>query len=122
VFDVPVLGRLVLRVPALFCGLARLCCTQGLEGEEAEAHRAAMQEEGKTHGVIEAWKAMNHSFQLGEWRGSSDEVRRLPMMVLWSGSWSDMWIDEGKKVAAALPDAKFVYHSGGRWPQVSVMT
>ena len=72
--------------------------------------------------MIEAWKAMNHSFQLGEWRGSSDEVRRLPMMVLWSGSWSDMWIDEGKKGAAALPDAKFVYHSGGRWPQVSVMT
>ncbi|CAD6270920.1 unnamed protein product [Miscanthus lutarioriparius] len=54
-----------------------------------------------------------------EWRGSSEEVRRLPMLVLWSGSWSDMWIDEGKKVAAALPDAKFVYHSGGRWPQVT---
>ena len=30
--------------------------------------------------------------------------------------------DEGKKVAAALSDAIFVYHSGGRWPQVSVMT
>lgn len=39
------------------------------------------------------------------------------MMVLWSGSWTDRWIDEGKKVVAALPDAKFVYHSGGRWPQ-----
>ncbi|KAG2558089.1 hypothetical protein PVAP13_8NG132100 [Panicum virgatum] len=117
VFDVPVLGRLVVRVPALFRGLVLLCCARGLGAEEAEAHRAAMRGEGRTHGVIEAWKAMNHSFQLGEWRGSSDEVRRLPMMVLWSGSWSDMWIDEGKKVAAALPDAKFVYHSGGRWPQ-----
>ncbi|CAN6363099.1 unnamed protein product [Urochloa humidicola] len=117
VFDVPVLGRLVLRVPALFRGLVRLCCTRGMGAEEAEAHRAAMRGEGRTHGVIEGWKAMNHSFQLGEWRGSSDEVRRLPMMVLWSGTWSDMWIDEGKKVAAALPDAKFQYHSGGRWPQ-----
>ncbi|RLM57912.1 protein AUXIN RESPONSE 4 [Panicum miliaceum] len=120
VFDVPVLGRLVLRVPALFRGLVRLCCARGLGAEEAEAHRAAMQGEGRTQGVIEAWKAMNHSFQLGEWRGSSDEVRWLPMMVLWSGSWSDMWIDEGKKVVAALPDAKFVYHSGGRWPQEDV--
>ncbi|KAF8775874.1 hypothetical protein HU200_004122 [Digitaria exilis] len=119
VFDVPVLGKLVLRVPALFRGLVRLCCVRGMGAEEAEAHRAAMRGEGRTHGVIEAWKAMNHSFQLGEWRGSSDELRRLPMMVLWSGSWSDMWIDEGKKVAASLPDAKFVYHSGGRWPQVS---
>jgi hypothetical protein len=24
------------------------------------------------------------------------------MMVLWSGSWSDLWIDEGKKVVAVL--------------------
>ncbi|TKW01083.1 hypothetical protein SEVIR_8G154500v4 [Setaria viridis] len=117
VFDVPVLGRLVLRVPALFRGLVRLCCVRGMGAEEVEAHREAMRGEGRTHEVIEAWKAMNHSFQLGEWRGSSDEVRRLPMMVLWSGTWSDMWIDEGKKVAAALPDARFVYHSGGRWPQ-----
>jgi pimeloyl-ACP methyl ester carboxylesterase len=121
VFDVPVLGRLVLRVPALFRGLLRLCCARGVGAEEAEAYRAAMRGEGKAEGVVEAWKAMNHSFQLGEWRGSSEEVRRLPMLVLWSGSWSDMWIDEGKKVAAALPDARFVYHSGGRWPQVSVV-
>ena len=121
VFDVPVLGRLVLRVPALFRGLLRLCCARGVGAEEAEAYRAAMWGEGKVEGVVEAWKAMNHSFRLGEWRGSSEEVRRLPMLVLWSGSWSDMWIDEGKKVAAALPDAKFVYHSGGRWPQVSVV-
>ncbi|PWZ25570.1 Protein AUXIN RESPONSE 4 [Zea mays] len=118
VFDVPVLGRLVLRVPALFRGLVRLCCVRGVGAEEAEAYRAAMRGEGKAEAVVEAWKAMNHSFQLGEWRVSSEEVRRLPMLVLWSGSWSDMWIDEGKKVAAALPDAKFIYHSGGRWPQV----
>ncbi|CAD6253670.1 unnamed protein product [Miscanthus lutarioriparius] len=118
VFDVPVLGRMVLRVPALFRGLLRLCCARGVGAEEAEAYLAAMRGEGKAEGVVEAWKAMNHSFQLGEWRGSSEEVRRLPMLVLWSGSWSDMWIDEGKKVASALPDARFVYHSGGRWPQV----
>ncbi|KAJ1275765.1 hypothetical protein BS78_05G161600 [Paspalum vaginatum] len=117
VFDVPVLGRLVLRVPALVRGFLRLCCARGMGAEEAEAHRAAMRGEGRAEGVVLAWKAMNHSFQLGEWRVSSEEVRRLPMMVLWSGTWSDRWIDEGKKVAAALPDAKFVYHSGGRWPQ-----
>ncbi|KAK3120353.1 hypothetical protein QOZ80_9AG0686240 [Eleusine coracana subsp. coracana] len=116
VFDVPVLGRLVLRVPALFRGLVRICCARGMGAEEAEAHRAALCGEGRAEGVVEAWKAMNHSFQLGEWRHSK-EVRKLPMMVLWSGSWSDKWIDEGKKVVAALPDAKFVYHSGGRWPQ-----
>ncbi|GJN25428.1 hypothetical protein PR202_gb13254 [Eleusine coracana subsp. coracana] len=120
VFDVPVLGSLVLRLPALFRGLVRMCCARGMGAEEAEAHRAALRGDRRAEGVVEAWKAMNHSFQLGEWRHSK-EVRKLPMMVLWSGSWSDKWIDEGKKVVAALPDAKFVYHSGGRWPQVSVI-
>ncbi|CAD6272162.1 unnamed protein product [Miscanthus lutarioriparius] len=61
---------------------------------------------------------MNHAFGLGS-GGFWEEVRRLPMPVLWSDSWSDMWIDEGKKVAAALLDAKFVLPFGGRWPQVT---
>ena len=64
---------------------------------------------------------MNQSFDLREWRASSEEVKRLPMMVLWSGSWSDRWIDEGKRVTTALPDTKFAYHYGGRWPQVSLI-
>ncbi|CAM0944282.1 unnamed protein product [Alopecurus aequalis] len=118
VLGVPVLGRLVLWVPALFKGLMRLCCARGMDAQEADAHRAAMGGEGKRDAVFEAWKAMNHSFDLREWRNSSPEVKRLPMMVLWSGSWSDKWIDEGKKVTTALPDTKFVYHFGGRWPQV----
>jgi pimeloyl-ACP methyl ester carboxylesterase len=121
VFDVPLLGKLVLRVPALFHGLVLLCCARGMGAEEAEAHRVAMRGEGRAEGVVEAWKALNHSFQLGEWRRSSEDVRQLPLMVLWSGSWSDLWIDEGKKVVAALPEAKFMYHPGGRWPQVSVI-
>ncbi|CAD6242127.1 unnamed protein product [Miscanthus lutarioriparius] len=38
--------------------------------------------EGKVEGVVEAWKAMNHSFRLGEWRGSSEEVTYHPLDVL----------------------------------------
>lgn len=121
VLGVPVLGSMVVRVPALFRGLLRLCCAREMGAEVAEAHRAAMRMEGKRDAVFESWKALNQSFDLKEWRGSLEAVRKLPMMVLWSGSWTDRWIDEGKKVVAALPDAKFVYHSGGRWPQVSVM-
>ncbi|KAL5204290.1 hypothetical protein ABZP36_009161 [Zizania latifolia] len=117
VLGVPVLGRMVVGVPALFKGLLRMCCARGMGSEEAEAHRVAMREEGKREAVFESWKALNQSFDLKEWRGSSEAVRNVPMMVLWSGSWSDRWIDEGKKVVTALPDAKFAYHSGGRWPQ-----
>lgn len=117
VLGVPVLGSMVVRVPALFRGLLRLCCAREMGAEVAEAHRAAMRMEGKRDAVFESWKALNQSFDLKEWRGSLEAVRKLPMMVLWSGSWTDRWIDEGKKVVAALPDAKFVYHSGGRWPQ-----
>uniref|UniRef100_A0ACD5W6A2 Uncharacterized protein n=1 Tax=Avena sativa TaxID=4498 RepID=A0ACD5W6A2_AVESA len=118
VLGVPTLGRLVLWVPALFKGLTRLCCARGMDAGESDSHRAAMWGEGKRDAVFEAWKAMNHSFDLREWRSSSEEVKSLPMMVLWSGSWSDKWIDEGKKVTRALPDTKFIYHYGGRWPQV----
>uniref|UniRef100_A0A0A9DCE2 AB hydrolase-1 domain-containing protein n=1 Tax=Arundo donax TaxID=35708 RepID=A0A0A9DCE2_ARUDO len=117
VFGMPVLGKLVLWVPPLFHMLLRLCCVRGWGGEDARWHRAAMLVDGTAEGVVEAWKTMNPCFELGEWRVSSEEVRKLPMMVLWSGAWSNWWIDEGKKVAAALPDAKFIYHSGGRWPQ-----
>ncbi|KAL5203677.1 hypothetical protein ABZP36_008548 [Zizania latifolia] len=117
VLGMPVLGRMVVGVPALFKGLLYLCCTRRVASEEAEAHRAAMREEGKREALFESWKALNQSFDLKEWRGSSEAVRNLPIMVMWSGSWSDRWIDEGKKVAMALPGAKFIYHSGGRWPQ-----
>ncbi|KAM0922375.1 hypothetical protein ACQ4PT_006217 [Festuca glaucescens] len=118
VLGVPVLGRLVLWVPALFKGLMRLCCVRGMDAQEADAHRAAMRGEGRRDAVFEAGKAMNQSFDLREWRSSSERVKRLPMMVLWSGSWSDKWIDQGKKVSAALPGTKFAYHYGSRWPQV----
>lgn len=120
IFDVPVVGKLVLRAPPLFRWLVRRFCARGMGAEDAGAHRALMLVKGQAR-VVEAWKAMNHSFDLAEWRDSSEEVRKLPMMVLWSGTWSSRWTSEGMRVAAALPDAKFIYHSGGRWPQVSVM-
>ncbi|KAG0530113.1 hypothetical protein BDA96_05G156700 [Sorghum bicolor] len=116
IFSVPVVGKLVLRVPPLFRWLLRRFCARGMGAEDADAHRALMLVKGQAR-VVEAWKAMNHSFDLAEWRESSEEVRKLPMMVLWSGTWSSRWSSEGKKVAAALPDAKFIHHSGGRWPQ-----
>ncbi|KAK3436472.1 hypothetical protein EUGRSUZ_C01256 [Eucalyptus grandis] len=41
----------------------------------------------------------------------------MPMQVLWSSGWSTEWREEGHRIAKALPRAKFVEHSGGRWPQ-----
>ncbi|KAM0875851.1 hypothetical protein ACQ4PT_036532 [Festuca glaucescens] len=74
VLGVPVLGRLVLWVPALFKGLMRLCCVRGMDAQEADAHRAAMRGEGKRDAVFEAGKAMNQSFDLREWRSSTEKV------------------------------------------------
>lgn len=116
VFRVPLLQELVLMVPPLFRGLLWMCCVRGIGAEAAREHRMVMMR--KTQGVVEASRALNRSFDLGMWRSSSEEVRSLPMMVLWSRTWSERWRKEGKKVAALLPDAKFIYHSGSRWPQV----
>lgn len=37
--------------------------------------------------------------------------------MFWKCQWSKEWSEEGRKVADALPQAKFVTHTGGRWPQ-----
>lgn len=69
--------------------------------------------------VVETGKGLNRSFDLGEW-ASSEDVKGIPMQVLWSSMWSDRWIEEGRRVAAAVPQAQFAWHSGGRWPQVHI--
>uniref|UniRef100_A0A803R5D8 Uncharacterized protein n=1 Tax=Cannabis sativa TaxID=3483 RepID=A0A803R5D8_CANSA len=49
--------------------------------------------------------------------GGSDELKGVPLQVLWSDSWSEEWTNEGRRVADSLPQATFVTHPGGRWPQ-----
>ncbi|KAH7653829.1 putative hydrolase/acyltransferase (alpha/beta hydrolase superfamily) protein [Dioscorea alata] len=113
---VPVLGDMVLRSKTLFAGLLRLCCSRSVERSAAEAHRLLLRKKGGKEGVLELAKGLNESFDVGEW-ARSEGVRSLPFLVLWSSMWSDRWIDEGRRVAQAIPMAQFSYHSGGRWPQ-----
>ncbi|KAI3920209.1 hypothetical protein MKX01_017866 [Papaver californicum] len=41
----------------------------------------------------------------------------MPIPVLRSRGWSEEWTKEGSWVAGKLPQANFITHSGGRWPQ-----
>ncbi|KAG0494824.1 hypothetical protein HPP92_005818 [Vanilla planifolia] len=107
----PVVGHLLLRSKSLFGGLLRLCCSRSVDGLDAEAYRLLLKRSGRC-----AWRTLNHSLDVGEW-ANSEEMKGLPVQVLWSNTLSDRWIDEGRRVASSISRAKLLFHSGNRWPQ-----
>ncbi|KAI6681847.1 hypothetical protein NL676_035728 [Syzygium grande] len=115
-FEVPVLGDAVLGVPFLHKRLIRSYCVKGISSSDANAHGILMKGRGGRRAIAEIGKRLNHSFNVAEW-GSSERLISMPMQVLWSSGWSKEWREEGHQIAKALPQAKFVEHSGGRWPQ-----
>lgn len=113
--NMPVLGHLLLGSKSVFAGLLRLCCARSVNGSDAESYRLVLKR--RNSGSAEAaWRSLNHSLNVGEW-ANSEELKGLPVQILWSNSLSDQWIDEGRRVAAEIPRANFSFHSGGRWPQ-----
>lgn len=115
-FKVPVLRDAVLGVPFLHKRLIRSYCVKGISSPDANAHGILMKGRGGSRAMAEIGKRLNHSFNVAEW-GSSERLISMPMQVLWSSGWSKEWREEGHQIAKALPRAKFVEHSGGRWPQ-----
>nr|GMD43733.1 protein AUXIN RESPONSE 4 [Ipomoea batatas] len=83
---------------------------------DAEAHRILLAGRDGRRAVVGMGKRLNYSLDLAEW-SASDGVKALPMQVIWSTGLSKEWSENGQRVAASLPRAKFVTHSGGRWPQ-----
>ncbi|XP_038998252.1 protein AUXIN RESPONSE 4-like isoform X2 [Hibiscus syriacus] len=119
VLNIPVVNEIVLRFSFVYARFINLCCTKGINQSELEAHRSLLKGWEARKAVVGIEKKLNHSFNVEEW-GCLDDIKGMPMQVLWSNDWSDEWSEEGKRTAEALPGAKFVTHSGGRWPQVWV--
>lgn len=114
--QVPVIREVVLRVDSVFGRLMGSCCSKTFQGSSVEAHRVLLKARDGRETIVEVGRNLNQSFDLAEW-ASMDGVKGMPMQVLWSGSWSQEWNEEGKRVAEAVSQAKFITHSGGRWPQ-----
>ncbi|KAK8542367.1 hypothetical protein V6N13_137060 [Hibiscus sabdariffa] len=119
VVNIPVVNEIAVRVSFVYARLINLCCSKGIDWSELEAHRSFLKGWEARKAVVGIEKKLNYSFNIEEW-GGSDGIKGMPMQVLWSNDWSDEWSKEGKRTAEALPGAKFVTHSGGRWPQESV--
>ena len=119
VLNIPVVGEIVLRFPFVYARLINLCCSKGIGWSELEAHRVLLKGWDARRAVAGIGKKLNYSFDIEEW-GGLDGIKGMPMEVLWSNGWSDEWSKEGRRFAEALPGAKFVTHSGGRWPQVRI--
>ncbi|KAJ4719468.1 Protein auxin RESPONSE 4 [Melia azedarach] len=117
VLNYPLIRDLFLGYPFAYQYLIRSCCMKSLGSFDVEGNRMLLKGRDQGIAVSEMGKKLNHSFDIGEW-GSLDVLKGVPMQLLWSGGWSKEWSEEGSRVADALPQAKFVKHSGGRWPQV----
>ncbi|XP_031260682.1 protein AUXIN RESPONSE 4 [Pistacia vera] len=115
-FNLPLIREVLLGFSFAYERLIRLCCMNKIGGFDVEAHRLLLKGRDGFRAVVGMGKNLNYSFDIGEW-GGSDGIKVMPMQVLWSSGWSKLWSEEGSRVADALPQAKFVKHSGGRWPQ-----
>ncbi len=120
VLEIPVLREVVLGVSFLYTRLINLCCSKGISVLDAETHRVLLRGRDGRRAVVGMGRKMNNSFDIAEW-GGSDGLKDTPMQVLWSDGWSKEWSEEGRRVADALPQAALVMHSGGRWPQVTIL-
>ncbi|CAM8931133.1 unnamed protein product [Rhodiola kirilowii] len=112
----PVVREFVLRLSGLYGKLVNMCCSRTIDGLNMEAHRIFLNSKDGWEAVVGMGNRLNHSFDLAQW-GGLVELKNVPLQVVWSGSWSEEWRNQGRQVALALPNARFVKHSGGRWPQ-----
>ncbi|KAK9291398.1 hypothetical protein L1049_019345 [Liquidambar formosana] len=116
VLEMPVIREFVLGFPGVYARVLNLCCSKSIGVSNAEPHRVLLKGKDGRRAAVGMAKKLNYSIDLAEW-GSSEGLNGVPMQVLWSSSWSKEWIDEGRRIADAIPQARFVTHSGGRWPQ-----
>jgi pimeloyl-ACP methyl ester carboxylesterase len=115
--EVPLIREMVLGFPLVFEKVVNFCCSKRIGGFDADAQRVLLKTGDGRKSIVATGKNLNSSFDLAEW-GGSDGLKDMPMQLIWSSDWSEEWSREGNRVAGALPRAKFVTHSGGRWAQV----
>ncbi|KAG6588477.1 Protein AUXIN RESPONSE 4, partial [Cucurbita argyrosperma subsp. sororia] len=115
--ELPVAREIVLGSNFVYSKLINFCCSKGNDAAlDVEAHRVLLKGRGGRRAVVSMGKKLNHSFDIAEW-GGLDDLKSVPIQVIWSNNWSDEWSAEGSRVADLLPQAAFVKHSGGRWAQ-----
>lgn len=117
IFSVPVVRDAVLGVSYFYNKLIDSFCVKGMSSLDGEAHRVLLKSSDGARAVVGMGRKLNGSFDVAEW-GGSGKLSSVPIQVLWSSSYSDEWSKEGNRISNAISHAKFVVHSGSRWPQV----
>ncbi|KAL5712693.1 hypothetical protein ACHQM5_014838 [Ranunculus cassubicifolius] len=114
--NVPFVREFVLGFSFVYTRVLRSCCSRSMEASATEAHRVLLNGRDGRRGIVGLGKSLNFSYDLGKWAGM-ETVKKVPIQVLWSSNWSEEWSKEGEWVSTELPQATFIKHSGGRWPQ-----
>lgn len=117
--EMPAVREVVLGIGFVFEKVIGKYCLKSVGKSESDAHRILLKGRDGRTSVVGMGKRVNYSLDLSEW-GGLNEVKGLPMRVIWSSGSSKEWSEKGRWVADALPQATFVTHSGGAWPQVRI--
>ncbi|CAI9102216.1 OLC1v1000448C1 [Oldenlandia corymbosa var. corymbosa] len=112
---VPVLREVILGFGFVFERVLEKFCLKSVTKSEADAYRVLLKGRDGGRSAVEMGKRVNYSLDLSEW-ARLDEVKGLPMRVIWSSSFLE-WSQEGSWVGNAVRQATFVSHSGGPWVQ-----
>ncbi|KAH9323617.1 hypothetical protein KI387_018256, partial [Taxus chinensis] len=119
ILKVPGVRELVTHLALFQLGLLKMCCSRGIDGSAAEAHGFLLRTKNGAKAITEIRTRANSSFDFEGW-ANADQIKEVPIKILWAKEWSKDWEREGYLIAQRLPRAEFVSHSGGRWPQEDV--
>lgn len=119
--EIPVVREIILGFGFVFEKVLGIYCLHPVSKLEAEAHRILLKGREGRKAVVGMGKRFNYSFDLAEW-GGMDIVKGLPLQVIWSDGTYKEWSEGGRRIANELPQATFVTHSGGQWPQVRLFS
>ncbi|KAK4802286.1 hypothetical protein SAY86_000489 [Trapa natans] len=119
ILSVPVVRGVLLGVSYFYNRLIDSFCVKGVSSLEGEVHRVLLKGRDGGRATLGMARKLNSSFDVAEW-GGSGKLSSVPIQVLWSNSYSDEWSKEGNRISNAISHAKFVAHSGSRWPQEEV--
>uniref|UniRef100_A0A0D6R2A2 AB hydrolase-1 domain-containing protein n=1 Tax=Araucaria cunninghamii TaxID=56994 RepID=A0A0D6R2A2_ARACU len=119
VLRMPVVRELMTHFDFLQLAMFKMCCSRSIDRSAAEGHGFLLRTKNGAKAAVEIGSRANSSFDFEGW-ANADQMKHVPMQILWANGWSKDWQREGHLLAQRLSRAELVFHGGGRWPQEDI--